>query len=106
MEYSFIKDLAPTVAITAILGYWHYKAVQSLSNNNSSIIEAMGVAHKEKTEAFLAESKSKDGVILDLVHNHLEKSNVVMEKLSATIAANTASNDKLSAVVTQSLNQK
>lgn len=106
MEYTFIKDLAPTVAISAILGFWHFKAVQSITKNNSSIVEAMGVAHKEKTEAFLAESKSKDGVILDLVRNHLEKSNTVMEKLSATIAANTVSNDKLSAVVTQSLNQK
>lgn len=106
MEYTFIKDLAPTVAISAILGFWHFKAVQSITKNNSSIVEAMGVAHKEKTEAFLAESKSKDGVIIDLVRNHLEKSNAVMEKLSATIAANTVSNDKLSAVVTQSLNQK
>lgn len=106
MEYSFIKDLAPTVAMALVHGFWHYKAVQSISKSNTDIIAVMGVAHKEKTEAFLAETKSKDNMILELVHNHLEKSNAVMDKLSATVVANTVSTDKLSAVITQSLNSK
>lgn len=104
MEYSFLKDLAPTVAMAAVLGFFHYKAVQSLAKNNASVIMTMGTAHREKTEAFLAETKSKDSMILDLVHNHIEKSNTVMERLTATVIANTVSNDKLAAVIGQSLN--
>lgn len=104
MEYSFLKDLAPTVAMAAVLGFFHYKAIQSLGVANVTIVTTMGVAHKEKTEAFLIEAKNKDAMLLDLIHNHLEKSNTVMEKLSTTVVANTVSNDKLAAVIGQSLN--
>jgi hypothetical protein len=103
MEYSFLKDLAPTVALSIVLGYFHYRAVQTVTEASNKTIAILGQSHESKTIAFLDETKKKDEMIYNLVTGHLNKSNEIMEGLKAAVVANTTSSDKLSAVITQSL---
>jgi hypothetical protein len=95
-EFSYLKELAPTVGIALVLGYFHFRAIKIVSESNGKVIDQLGVAHQEKTVAFLEEAKKKDQTIYDLVTNHLARSNEVMEKLSM-------SHDRLSMVIDNAL---
>lgn len=88
MDLTQLKDLAPIVSLALVLGFFHYKAVQTVTDANSKTIALLGQSHEAKTVAFLDETKKKDDMIMNLVTNHLNRTNEVMEKW-------TVSNEKL-----------
>lgn len=96
MDFQTLKDLAPTVSVVLILGYVILKVNKQNAETLMSINKENMDNHREKTTTFLSESKSKDSMIMTLIETHLSKSNEVMSKLSE-------SNNKLSAVIEQSL---
>lgn len=106
MDTAILKDLAPTVSLAIVLGYFHFKAVQTVTESSNKTVGLLGQSHEHKTTAFLDETKKKDEMLYNLVTNHLNKSSEIMEGLKSAVVANTVSSDKLSAVITQSLINK